>query len=165
GRPASDAQMIIFLCVCVGVCALAAGAGTQALSVGRRAFAAALFSAAAGGSYGLATMATRQIGRVFDPDDPWHLLRTATPYALVVCSLLGIGMMQRGLQTSALLAFPIVSAIGALLPVILGSTLLDDEVPEGWGRLAFVSALVCIGGGVILLGRDRAAADALAETA
>jgi len=111
-------------------------------------------------------MATRQIGRVFSPDDPWHLLKTATPYTLIVCSLLGIGMMQRGLQTSALLAFPIVSAMGALLPVVLGSTLLDDQVPSGWGRFVFVFALVCVGSGVILLGRDRAAAErAAAERA
>ena len=159
GRPASDRLMLIFLIVCVGVCAVLATAGTRSLVTGQRVVPAALFSAAAGASYGLATMATRQIGRVFSPDDPWHLLQTATPYTLIACSLLGIGMMQRGLQTSALLAFPIVSAMGALLPVILGSTLLDDQVPSGWGRFAFVIALVCIGVGVIMLGRDRAAAE------
>ena len=165
GRPASNRLMLLFLVVGVGVCAVLAGAGTRALVAGGRVIAAALFSAAAGGAYGLATMATRQIGRVFTPDDPWQLLRTATPYTLIVCSLLGIGMMQRGLQTSALLAFPIVSAMGALLPVILGSTLLDDHVPSGWGRFTFVVALLCIGGGVILLGRDRAAAEGVAAGA
>jgi len=159
GRPASDKLMVIFLIISVGACAVLAGVGTRTLVTGQRVLAAALFSAAAGASYGLATMATRQIGRVFSPDHPWHLLATATPYTLIVCSLLGIGMMQRGLQTSALIAFPIVSAMGALLPVILGSTLLDDQVPSGWGRLTFVFALVCVGTGVVLLGRDRAAAE------
>jgi uncharacterized membrane protein YhhN len=119
-----------------------------------------LFSAAAGASYGLATMAIRQVGRTFSPDDPWHLRATATPYTLTVCSLIGIAMMQRGLQTSSLLAFPVTSATGAVLPVILGATLLGDEVPTGAGRTAFVAALVLIVGGVILLGNDRATAAA-----
>jgi hypothetical protein len=167
GDPASDALMLTFLVSCLVASGFAAGLGSDALARGRQAFAAAMFSAAAGTSYGLAVMATRQVGRTFSPDDPWHLLATATPYTLAVCSLIGIGMMQRGLQTSALLAFPVTSATGAILPVILGATLLGDQVPTGAGRTAFVAALVLIVGGVVFLGKDRAAAaasSALAST-
>jgi drug/metabolite transporter (DMT)-like permease len=160
GEPASDALMLTFLVSCLVVSGIAAGVGSGALARGRQALAAVLFSAAAGASYGLATMAIRQVGRTFSPDDPWHLLATATPYTLTVCSLIGIAMMQRGLQTSSLLAFPVTSATGAVLPVILGATLLGDEVPTGAGRTAFVAALVLIVGGVILLGNDRATAAA-----
>jgi drug/metabolite transporter (DMT)-like permease len=156
GDVASEPEMLAFLASGVAVAALAAGIGSRLTNSGRTVAAAALFSAAAGVAYGFAALATRQIGRAFAPGDPWHLLATATPYTLVVCSLLGIGMMQRGLQASALLTFPLTSAISALLPVIVSATLLGDPVPGGLARAGFVAALVLVIGGAIVLGRDRA---------
>jgi hypothetical protein len=104
-------------------------------------------------------MATRQVGRVFSPDDPWHLLATPTPYVLAGCSVLAIMLMQRGLQSKPLLTFPVVSAVAAMLPVGLSAAVLDDQVPGGSRRVGFVLALVLIATGVALLGRDRVAAE------
>lgn len=105
----------------------------------------------------------RQVGRTFSADDPWHLLATPTPYVLAVCSIVGIVMMQRALQVGPVLAFPVVSAMAALLPVVLGVTLFNDEVPAGAGRAGFVIALLLVVGGVSLLGADRARAEQRVE--
>ena len=159
GATASNAEMFGFLIGAVVVCAIAAVAGSRASAAGKAALAAGIFSAASGLTYGLATMATRQVGRAFTPGHPWQLLATPTPYVLAGCSLLAITLMQRGLQTNPLLTFPVVSAVAAMLPVGLSAAVLDDQVPGGAGRLGFVAALVLIAGGVTLLGRDRAAAE------
>jgi uncharacterized membrane protein len=156
GDVASEAQLVAFLIAAVVVAAVAAGAGTRAARTGRGVLAAALFSAAAGVAYGLAAMATRQVGRAFSPHHPWQLLETAAPYALVVCSVLAIGMTQRGLQANALLAYPVISGVSAVLPVVLSAALLGDPVPGGAGRASFVAALVLVVGGAVVLGRDRA---------
>ena len=159
GSVASTATLVWFAVVSVLAGAVAAGVaagmrpGTQPL------VAAGVFSVAAGAAYGLATLSTRQVGRTFSADDPWQLLATPTPYVLAVCSIVGIVMMQRALQVGPVLAFPVVSAMGALLPVVLGVTLFDDAVPAGAGRAAFVLALVLIVGGVALLGADRSRAE------
>lgn len=105
----------------------------------------------------------RQVGRTFSADDPWHLLATPTPYVLAVCSIVGIVMMQRALQVGPVLAFPVVSAMAALLQVVLGVTLFNDEVPAGAGRAGFVIALLLVVGGVSLLGADRARAEQRVE--
>jgi hypothetical protein len=126
---------------------------------------AGVFSVAAGAAYGLATLATRQVGRTFSAADPWHLLATPTPYVLAVCSIVGIVMMQRALQVGPVLAFPVVSAMGALLPVLIGVTLFADAVPGGAGRAGFVVALLVLVGGVGLLGADRSRAEHAATDA
>ena len=162
GHPASEAQLLWFLVATGVVAGVAAVVGSRAMATGRTVFAAVLFSAAAGFAYGLSTLATRQIGRSFSSDHPWDLLQTATPYALVGCSLLGIGLMQRGLQANPWLTFPITSAVGAMLPVLLSATLLGDQVPGGTARVSFVAALVLVLCGAIVLGRDRARAERLA---
>lgn len=159
GATASNGELLGFLVGAVGVCGLAALAGGRASARDRAALAAGIFSGASGLAYGLATMATRQIGRAFTPDHPWDLLATPTPYVLAGCSVLAIMLMQRGLQTNPLLTFPVVSAVAAMLPVGLSAAVLDDQVPGGVRRLGFVVALVLIAGGVTLLGRDRAAAE------
>ncbi|MBN9621027.1 MAG: hypothetical protein J0H43_15060, partial [Actinobacteria bacterium] len=68
GRPASSAQLLVGLGGCVvlvGACALV---GQRGVDGGRPTFAAAAFSLGSGLAYGVATVATRQIGRTFDPD-------------------------------------------------------------------------------------------------
>jgi drug/metabolite transporter (DMT)-like permease len=159
GATATDAELLWFLAGCAIVCGVAAALGTQALKRKQAVLAAGVFSATSGIAYGLATMATRQVGRVFSPDDPWHLLATPTPYVLAGCSVLAIMLMQRGLQSKPLLTFPVVSAVAAMLPVGLSAAVLDDQVPGGSRRVGFVLALVLIATGVALLGRDRVAAE------
>lgn len=159
GSTANNRELFCFLIGAVAVGGAAAFLGGKASGAGKAALAAGIFSAASGIGYGLATMSTRQIGRVFEPDNPWHLLATPTPYVLGGCSILAITLMQRGLQDNPLLTFPIVSAVAAMLPVGISAAVLDDQVPGGIRRLGFVVALVLIAAGVTLLGRDRAAAE------
>lgn len=155
GRPATTTQLLVGLGGCavlVGVCALA---GQRAVDARRPATAASAFSLGSGLAYGVATVATRQIGRTFDPDHWWRLLTTPTPYVLAGCSVLAIAMMQRGLQTSALLTYPTTSAVSAFLPVVVGASLLDDPVPAGLALAGFVAGLVLVGAGVVLTAREH----------
>jgi hypothetical protein len=51
------------------------------------------------------------------------------------------------------------------VPVLIGVTLFNDEVPGGIGRAGFVIALVLVVGGVGLLGADRSRAEPAATGA
>ena len=157
GRPASTGTMIVFVVIAL----LAAGGAVLAgwRAGGRAVPAAIAFSAGAGIAYGIATLATRQIGRTFHLDTVGRLLASPTPYVLAVCSLLAMGLLQRGLQTSALITFPIISALSALLPVLVGLIFLDDPAPAGGRRALLVVALALIVAGLGLLARDRLRAD------
>jgi drug/metabolite transporter (DMT)-like permease len=159
GATATDVELFAFLAASVGVCALAAVLGGRAVAAGRSVVAAGTFAAAAGIAFGLATMSTRQVGRTFHLDRPWLLLETPTPYVLAVSAVLALMCMQRGLQTSPLLTVPVVSALGAMLPVGLAAGVLGDPVPHGARLAGFVAALLLICGGVALLGRDRVSAE------
>jgi len=161
GRPASDLVMFAFLAGALVAAGVAAVCGSRALAAGRTLPAAAVFSAAAGITYGLATMSTRQVGRTFSTDDPWHLLVTPTPYVLAICSVLAIALLQRGLQINPVLTFPLTSAVSAFLPVVLGAALLGDRIPHGATLVAFVGALTLLATGVLLIGRDRSAMENL----
>lgn len=153
GRPASGVVMIALLGVAAGAAGIAVVIGHRS---GARALPAAIaFAAGAGVAYGVATLATRQIGRTFHLDAAWHLLAEPTPYVLVACSLLAMGLLQRGLQTSALITFPVVSALSALVPLTVALAFLDDPAPSGGRRALLVLALVLIVGGLGLLARDR----------
>ena len=68
-------------------------------------------------------------------------------------SSLGIRRTAKAFSKIASLAL-----LSAFLPVVLGVTLLDDEVPSGPTRVMFVAALVVLAVGVGLLGRSRALA-------
>ena len=159
GSPADNVQLAAFLAGCIVVAGAASLLGTRALAAERRLAAAAVFSMAAGIAYGLATMSTRQVGRTFSIHHPWSLLATVTPYVLVGCSVLGISLSQRALQTNPITAFPLTSAVAAFLPVILGAALLGDQVPTGGLRALFVGALALLAAGVTLLARDRSVAE------
>src|SRR5699024_8558635 len=107
--PADDLTLWSFLGAAALACALAALAGARLLASGRRTVAAAVFGTASGLAYGFATLATRQVGRTFVPERPWELLAGPTVYVLVGCSVLGIAMMQRALQTSPIFTFRLTS--------------------------------------------------------
>lgn len=74
--------------------------------------------------------------------------------------MLGITLLQRGLQAASLLTFPIVSGLSAFLPVVLGVGVLDDPVPTGGLRELLIVALVLIASGLALMARDRTTAEA-----
>lgn len=158
GKTADGTQLTVFLGVVVALAGLAALFGDRAVAARRMRLAAVIFSAASGGCYGIATIATRQVGRDFTIDAPWQLLTTLTPYVLAVCSVLGVALTQRGLQLWPVLSFPVVSAVSAFVPVILGAAVLGETVPGRAARFAFVAALALLAAGVGLLGRARDAA-------
>lgn len=159
GRAADNLQLAAFLVGCAVVAGAASLLGTRALAAERTLAAAAVFSTAAGIAYGLATMSTRQVGRTFSIHHPWNLLATVTPYVLAGCSVLALSLSQRALQTNPITAFPLTSAVAAFLPVILGATLLGDQIPTGGRRALFVGASALLVAGVALLARDRSVAE------
>jgi drug/metabolite transporter (DMT)-like permease len=159
GRPAATSELLWCAVACAGAVVLVVAAGQRAVDGKRPVQAAIAFSIGAGCTYGVATLSTRQIGRTFQAAHPWSLLSTPTPYVLVGCGVLGIALLQRGLQTGPLLTFPIVSALSAFVPVVVGVVYLNDAVPTGGRRAVFVAALVLVIAGIVLLGRDRSAAE------
>jgi drug/metabolite transporter (DMT)-like permease len=156
GHPASSWTMLILLIVAVALVGLLAALGSRSVASGSRARAAVEFSIAAGASYGIAALATRQIGRTFHGSRPWELLSTPTPYLLTVTSILGMAMLQRGLQSDPILTFPIVSALAACVPITVSAAFLGDSVPAGARAWAFAAALLLMLIGLLLASRGRA---------
>jgi drug/metabolite transporter (DMT)-like permease len=160
GAPASHVQLVAFMVggtVAAGAAALVGDRGSR---TGRSWLAAIGFGLASGIAAGIATLTTRQIGLTFDVHDPWPILDTPTPYMLLVASILALALLQRGLQSGAsVLTFPVMSFMSAFIPVMVGITALNDQVPTKWQGVAFVVALLAVAIGLALLARDRAAAE------
>jgi drug/metabolite transporter (DMT)-like permease len=165
GKPATGEEMFAFGVLGLG---FTLGCGLCADRAGRdgKVVPAALgFGLAAGVSYAISVVATRQIGLFVDERrsggvEVAGLLATPTPYVLVVFSILALGLEQRGLQgRAAIVAFPVTSGISAFLPVGLGLSLFGEPVPEGGRLTALVCSLAMIAGGIIGLGRDRLLGD------
>lgn len=160
GAPASDAQILAFLAGGAVVAGAAAATGDLGQRSGRSWLAAIGFGAASGVASGIATLCNRQVGLTFDLHHPWPILATPTPYVLLVAAILSLSLLQRGLQSGAsVLAFPVTSFMSALVPVVIGITVLDDAVPGNGQGVAFVVASLAVAAGVSLLARDRAAAE------
>ena len=160
GAPASHAQLLAFLVGGTAAAGATAVVGDRGSRTGRSWLAAIGFGVASGVASGIATLTTRQIGLTFDVHDPWPVLATPTPYALLVASILALALLQRGLQSGAsVLTFPVMSFMSAFVPVMIGITVLDDEVPTSGPGVGFVFALLAVALGVALLARDRAAAE------
>jgi drug/metabolite transporter (DMT)-like permease len=167
GAAASTSELLAFLVLGM-LFALIAGFVANVSTVRARVAAAALgFGLAAGVSYAIATLATRQIGLWVNehrsdgprPNDLVDLLSTPTPYVLVLFSVLALSLEQRGLQgRAAIIAFPVTSGVSAFLPVTLGLTLFDEPSPGGARLVAFVVSLGFVAAGIVGLGRDRMAA-------
>jgi drug/metabolite transporter (DMT)-like permease len=162
GSPATDGEMLAFLALglvfTIGSGFIAAWAAERTKTVP----AAFGFGVAAGVSYAISVLATRQIGLFVhehrdDGGDITELLTTPTPYVLVVFSVLALGLGQRGLQGSeAVVAFPVTSGVSAFLPVSLGLSLFEEPTPEGSGLVILVVSLVLVATGIVGLARDRA---------
>ena len=139
GAPASHAQLIAFLVGGTAAAAAAAIIGDRGSRTGRSWLAAIGFGLASGIASGIATLTTRQIGLTFDTRDPWPILDTPTPYALLIASVLALALLQRGLQSGAsVVTFPGDQLHVVLLPVVVGITVLKDEVPTSGQGVAFV---------------------------
>jgi drug/metabolite transporter (DMT)-like permease len=171
GSAASTSELLEFL-VLGTLFALVAGFAANWSAIRERVAGAALgFGLAAGVSYAIATLATRQIGlrvneRRSGSAQLLDLLSTPTPYVLVLFSVLALSLEQRGLQgRAAVIAFPVTSGVSAFLPVTLGLTLFDEPAPGGARLVAFVVSLVLVAAGIGGLGRDRMAASRGAEGA
>jgi drug/metabolite transporter (DMT)-like permease len=166
GSPASNAQMLGFTIGGAVAAAVGAIVGDRGAATQRSWLAAFGFGVASGVAYGIATLATRQVGLTFDWHDPWQILTTPTPYVLIGFSVIALALLQRGLQTGAsVVTFPVTSFVSSFLPVALATTVLGEQVPTNGQRVAFVVALLAVSVGVVLLGRDRAAAERGIETA
>jgi drug/metabolite transporter (DMT)-like permease len=157
GEPASDRDLALFL-VFGAVFALGAGWWANHAGAAGRVFQAAVFfGLAAGVSFAIATVATRQFGLYLDDHSLTRLVVTPTPYLLVVFSLLALSLEQRGLQgPGAVIVFPVTSGVSAFLPVILGLTVFDEPAPSGVKMAMFVVSLVLVASGIVGLGRGRA---------
>ncbi|WP_018637564.1 DMT family transporter [Parafrankia elaeagni] len=169
GSPAGRNVLLAFLVLGL-IFSLLCAFGANLAAARRKIAGAALgFGLAAGVSYAIATLATRQIGLAVhehrNGDSPLvDLLSTPTPYILILFSVLALGLEQRGLQgRAAVIAFPVTSGVSAFLPVTLGLTLFDEPAPDGPRLLAFVVSLVMVAAGIAALGRDRMAANRSVE--
>jgi len=166
GSPASNAQMLEFTIGGAVAATVAAIVGDRGAATERSWLAALGFGVASGVAYGIATLATRQVGLTFDWQDPWQILTTPTPYVLAGSSVVAIALLQRGLQAGAsVLTFPVTSFVSSFVPVVLATTVLGEQVPTNGQRAAFVVALLAVTVGVVLLGRDRAAVERSIEAA
>lgn len=169
GSPAGNGVLLAFLVLGL-IFSLLCAFGANLAAAKRQVAGAALgFGLAAGVSYAIATLATRQIGlavheRRNSDSTLIDLLSTPTPYVLILFSVLALGLEQRGLQgRAAVIAFPVTSGVSAFLPVTLGLTLFDEPAPDGPRLLAFVVSLVMVAAGIGALGRDRMAANRSVE--
>jgi drug/metabolite transporter (DMT)-like permease len=165
GQAASTDQLLAFLLLGLLFALLVAFTANGAAIRHRVAGAAVGFGLAAGVSFAIATLATRQIGlrineRRAGEAALFDILSTPTPYMLVLFSVLALSLEQRGLQgRAAVIAFPVTSGLSAFLPVTLGLTLFDEPAPSGARLACFIFALVLVAVGIIGLGRDRMATD------
>lgn len=169
GSPAERNVLFAFLVLGL-VFSLLCAFGANLAAARRQIAGAALgFGLAAGVSYAIATLATRQIGlavheRRNGDSTLLDLLSTPTPYILVLFSVLALGLEQRGLQgRAAVIAFPVTSGVSAFLPVTLGLTLFDEPTPDGPRMVALIISLIMVAAGIAALGRDRMAANRSVE--
>lgn len=171
GSPAGGGVLIAFLVLGLAFAVICASAADWAAARRMVAGAALGFGLAAGVSYAIATLATRQIGLAVNERREGgsvlvDLLATPTPYVLVLFSVLALGLAQRGLQgRAAVIAFPVTSGISAFLPVTLGLTIFDEPAPRGAHLAAFVISLIMVAAGIGGLARDRMAANRSVEKA
>jgi drug/metabolite transporter (DMT)-like permease len=124
----------------------------------------ALMAGAAGVSYAVATLCTRQISVSLRHHSIVHQLITPAPYLLAVAALLSLSLLSRALQAgAAVVAVPVTSAFAALLPAAAGLAIFGEPLPTGFGLVAFLLALPLLLGGLILLARQRGVGNVLAS--
>jgi drug/metabolite transporter (DMT)-like permease len=123
----------------------------------------ALMAGAAGLSYAVATLCTRQISVSLREHSILHQLITPAPYLLAVAALLSLSLLSRALQAgAAVVAVPVTSAFAALLPAAAGLAIFGEQLPTGLGLAAFLLALPLLLTGLIMLARQRGVGNVLA---
>jgi drug/metabolite transporter (DMT)-like permease len=151
------------LAVVVALTALVAVAAARLRSAGAT---TALMAGAAGVSYAVATLCTRQISVSLREHSILHQLLTPAPYLLAVSALLSLSLLSRALQAgAAVVAVPVTSAFAALLPAAAGLAIFGEPLPAGLGLVAFLAALPLLLAGLIMLARQRGVGNVLASEA
>lgn len=126
----------------------------------------AVMAGAAGISYAVATLCTRQISLSLREHSIWHQLATPAPYLLAVAALLSLSLLSRALQAgAAIVAVPVTSAFAALLPAAAGLVIFDEKLPSGWGLVTFILALALLVAGLVMLARQNTVTEILASEA
>jgi multidrug transporter EmrE-like cation transporter len=126
----------------------------------------AIMAGAAGVSYAVATLCTRQISLSLREDNIWHQLVTPAPYLLAIAALLSLSLLSRALQVgAAVVAVPVMSAFAALLPAIAGLVFFGEPMPTGWGLLCFILSIPLLLTGLVMLSRQSNVGEILASEA
>ncbi len=126
----------------------------------------AVMAGAAGISYAVATLCTRQISLSLRHHSVWHQLATPAPYLLAVAALLSLSLLSRALQVgAAIVAVPVMSAFAALVPAAAGLIFFGEPMPSGWGLVAFLLAIPLLVAGLIMLARQSTVGEILASEA
>jgi multidrug transporter EmrE-like cation transporter len=125
-----------------------------------------IMAGAAGVSYAVATLCTRQISLSLREHNIWHQLVTPAPYLLAIAALLSLSLLSRALQAgAAIVAVPVMSAFSALLPAIAGLAIFDEPVPTGWGLFSFILSIPLLLTGLVMLARQSTVSEILASEA
>jgi hypothetical protein len=162
GREATLAQQL-GLAVVVAV---TAGGALLAGRMPRGGASTAIMASAAGISYAVATLCTRQISLSLREHSIWHQLVTTAPYLLTIAALLSLSLLSRALQAgAAIVAVPVMSAFAALLPAAAGLALFHEPVPTGWGLVAFIIAIPTLLTGLVMLAKQKTVGEILASEA
>lgn len=162
GREATIGEQI-GLAVVVAVTALAAVVSGRMCS-GR--VAVSIMAGAAGVSYAVATLCTRQISLSLREHNIWHQLVTPAPYLLAIAALLSLSLLSRALQVgAAVVAVPVMSAFAALLPAAAGLAIFGEPVPSGGGLVAFVLSIPLLLAGLVMLARQNTVGEILSTEA
>jgi hypothetical protein len=162
GREARFVEQLVL----AGVVALTALVAVAAGRMRPSGATTAVMAGAAGVSYAVATLCTRQISVSLRVHSILHQLVTPAPYLLAVAALLSLSLLSRALQAgAAVVAVPVTSAFAALLPAAAGLAIFGETLPTGFGLVAFLLALPLLLTGLILLARQRGVGDVLAGEA
>jgi drug/metabolite transporter (DMT)-like permease len=130
------------------------GVAAWAGSRSRDSLRAVFFGVGAGLGFGLASALTKEFTALFG-NGPWPLLSSWELWALLASGLVGLALGQSALRTGALApAMAATNAVTLVSSVILGTTVFDERLQHGEGRLALVAlALASVLTGVLLLAR------------
>ncbi len=162
GREATLAQQF-------GLAALVAVTAVAAVFAGRLPpgrVAVSIMAGAAGVSYAVATLCTRQISLSLRDHNIWHQLATPAPYLLAIAALLSLSLLSRALQAgAAVVAVPVMSAFAALLPAIAGLAIFDEPVPTGWGFISFIVSIPLLLAGLVMVARQSTVGEILSSEA
>lgn len=155
GRVGSSRSLVFLGLITLAVAGAGVVAAQWGLVQGRQNLVGLGFGVAAGVCNSLSTLATRQIGLVVKDHGLGRLVSSAAVYVLILSSILGLALLQRGYQGGAVLVtYPVASTLTTALPVMAGVWLLAEPVPGGSGLAMLIVAIILIVVGIVGLGRQ-----------